>query len=145
MPVIVVSSWPGKSLTIVSYACRAWFEGGSWSTSPLARRSCRNGVPASSSAASAGTMTSTGRFITHSAIECHAPVPSGFRRPRYGTRRRSTRGPRIETNAGRKGRPVEAGDADDDSPRRAHRGEEGALEEEHRRQADGDGEAGEEH
>src|SRR5207302_8903595 len=43
----------------------------------------------------------TGRFITHNAVECHAPVPAGFRAPRRGSRTRSTHGPNTDIRAGR--------------------------------------------
>ena len=45
--------------------------------------------------------TTSGLLITHTAMECQAPVSSGRRRPRYGTLHRSTLAPMTESSAGR--------------------------------------------
>src|SRR2546427_7359953 len=108
---IDVSFQPGKSLISVSKPWRAWFEGGKASTSLLAIRSCRKGVPKAKSTTSAGTRANHGLRITHIAMACHAPVPAGRRVPSDGTIRladlghQSTRSPRIANAAGRKGKP----------------------------------------
>ncbi len=55
--------------------------------------------------ARAGISTHSGRRITHTAIECHAPVPAGLRAPRKGSRNLSTRPPSTDSSAGRNVRP----------------------------------------
>ena len=74
-------------------------------------RSCRKGVPATTSTINAGTSTNHGRRMTQIAIACHAPVPAGRRDPNHGMIRfthrghQSTRLPRTASDAGRKVNP----------------------------------------